>query len=113
MAKFYADEQFPLRATQHLRALSHDVQTVQEAGRANQGISDADVLAFATAQERAVLTLNRRDIIRLHHHDTTHAGIVVAKDDLDKVQLAERIHHTVQNALPLSGKLVRVKKGKV
>ena len=63
---FYADEQFPLRTTQHLRALGHDVQTVQDAGNANQKIADPDVLAFATQQKREILTLNRRDFIRLH-----------------------------------------------
>ncbi len=38
MARFYADEQFPRIATEHLRLLSHDVLTVQEAG--NAGKSD-------------------------------------------------------------------------
>ena len=111
MVKFYADEQFPLRTTQHLRILSHDVRTVQEAGQANQGISDEDVLAFATAQGRAVLTLNRRDFIRLHKQNASHAGIVVTKDDVDKIRLAERIHSAVQSELSLTGKLVRVTKG--
>ena len=65
MSAFYADEQFPLRATQHQRKLGHDVQTVQDVGRANQRIADEEVLAFAAQQEKAVLTLNRRDFIRL------------------------------------------------
>lgn len=110
MSAFYADEQFPLRTTQHLRALGHDVQTVQDADKANQRIPDEEVLAFATQQGRAVLTLNRRDFIRLHQTSLEHAGIVVAKDDIDKVALAERIHRVVKSGAPLAGKLLRVTK---
>lgn len=107
---FYADEQFPLRTTQHLQSLGHDVQTVQAAGNANQKIADSDVLAFATQQKRAILTLNRRDFIRLHQISCKHAGIVVSKDDTNKVRLAERIHRAVEANVPLEGKLVRVMK---
>ncbi|WP_008315195.1 DUF5615 family PIN-like protein [Leptolyngbya sp. PCC 6406] len=81
MARFYADEQFSLAATRHLQTLGHDVLTVQEAGSANQGIPDDQVLTFATQQNRAVLTLNRRDFIHLHQQTTTHAGFVVCKID--------------------------------
>jgi predicted nuclease of predicted toxin-antitoxin system len=110
VSAFYADEQFPLRTTEHLRALGHDVQTVQEAGNANQQISDDDVLTFATQQGRAVLTLNRRDFIRLHRKRSDHAGIVVSKDDVNKIELAERIHRVVEAEVPLLRKLVRVTK---
>jgi hypothetical protein len=96
MGDLYADEQFPLQATQRLRILDHNVLTAQDTGDANQGIPDADVLAFATRQNRAVLTLNRRDFIRLHKQSSVHAGIVVSKDDADKIQLTERIHRVIQ-----------------
>jgi Domain of unknown function (DUF5615) len=43
MARLYADEDFPLPVVEELRRLGHDVRTVQEAGRANQGI-DVGVL---------------------------------------------------------------------
>ncbi|MEP0886249.1 DUF5615 family PIN-like protein [Trichocoleus sp. ST-U3] len=49
MARLYADEQYPYPVVEFLRALGHDVLTVQEAGRANQGIPEPDVLAFATS----------------------------------------------------------------
>ena len=111
MARFYADEQFPLSVTEHLRALSHDVLTVQEAGKANQSIPDNEVLTFATSQQRAVLTLNRRDFIRLHRRNYSHAGIVVMRDDADRIQLAQRVHDAVKDEDSLSGKLIRVKKG--
>jgi predicted nuclease of predicted toxin-antitoxin system len=64
VAALYADEQFPLRVVEILRDLGHDVLTVQEAG--NAGLPDEEVIAFATSQNRAVLTLNRRHFIRLH-----------------------------------------------
>lgn len=111
MTNLYADEQFPRKATQHLRTLNHDVLTVQEAGNANQSIPDNEVLAFATQHNRAVLTLNRRDFIRLHQQSTDHAGIIVCKDDPDKIQLAERIDRAIEAEAPLAGKLVRVQKG--
>ena len=47
MARLYADEQFPRIVVNLLRALGHDILTVQEAGKANQRIPDEDVLAFA------------------------------------------------------------------
>lgn len=83
---------------------------MQEAGKANQRISDPQVLAFATQQERAVLTLNRRDFIRLHKQNSDHAGIVVAKDDADKILLAERINAAIEGESQLRGKLIRVTK---
>jgi predicted nuclease of predicted toxin-antitoxin system len=61
VAALYADEQFPRRVVEILRDLGHDVITVQEAG--NAGLPDEEVLAFATTQNRAVLTLNRRYFI--------------------------------------------------
>lgn len=64
MVRLYADEQFPRIATEYLRSLGHDVLTVQEAG--NAGKSDPEVLAFAIADNRAILTQNRRDFVRLH-----------------------------------------------
>lgn len=111
MAKLYADEQFPRKSTERLRELEHDVLTVQEAGQGNQAIPDDEVLAFATAEERAVVTLNRRDFIQLHRHNADHAGIVVCKDDADKIRLAERVDQAVALEEPLAGKLVRVNRG--
>jgi predicted nuclease of predicted toxin-antitoxin system len=77
MARLYSNENFPLKVAQALRANGHDVLTVVEAGQANQEISDEEVLAYATRENRAVLTLNRRDFIRLHQAQPNHAGIIV------------------------------------
>jgi predicted nuclease of predicted toxin-antitoxin system len=81
MARLYADEQYPYPIVEFLRALGHDVVTVQEAGKANQKIPDSDVLAFATLENRAVLTQNRKDFFRLHRTQSDHAGIVACTND--------------------------------
>lgn len=72
MAKLYADEGFPGQVSRLLQDLEHDVLTVQAAGQANQRIPDEAVLAFATQQNRAVLTVNRADFIRLHKQTPDH-----------------------------------------
>jgi predicted nuclease of predicted toxin-antitoxin system len=77
MARFYADEQFPFPVVELLRSSGHDVLTAREAGRAGQGIPDEAVLEFAISQERAVLTINRDDFIRLHRLNFNHFGIVI------------------------------------
>ena len=74
MARLYADEQFPRIVVKLLRALGHDILTVQEAGKANQRIPDEDVLAFAIADNRTVLTINRGDFIRLHNLHNQHTN---------------------------------------
>jgi predicted nuclease of predicted toxin-antitoxin system len=63
MARFYSNENFPRRAVEALREIGHDVLTSYEAGRANQQIHDADVLAYATEQQRILLTVNRKIFI--------------------------------------------------
>ena len=109
MAGLYADEQFPRVVVELLRALGHDVLTVQEASNANLGIPDEDVLAFAVTKERAVLTLNRIDFIRLHASQPNHAGIIVCKDDQqDRQRMATRISEAISNVETLTGMLVRV-----
>ncbi|MBD2180181.1 DUF5615 family PIN-like protein [Planktothrix sp. FACHB-1375] len=75
MARLYADEQYSYPVVEFLRALGQDVLTVQEAGKANQGIPDADVLVFATTENRAVITQNRKDFFRLHCIQPDRAGI--------------------------------------
>lgn len=52
MALLYANENFPLQVVEALRQLGHDVLTVREAGLDNQRVSNADVLAYATANTR-------------------------------------------------------------
>jgi len=60
----YADENFPLRVVEELRRLGHDVITAFEDGRANQSVTDRQLLERATGIGRALLTLNRLDFKR-------------------------------------------------
>ncbi|QLE58738.1 DUF5615 family PIN-like protein [Nostoc sp. TCL26-01] len=108
MARLYADEQFPRKVSELLRTMGHDVLTVQEAGNANLGIPDDKVLACAVSDNRAVITLNRQDFIRLHRTNPEHSGIIVCTNDTDKSQMATRINEAIAKEEPLLGKLIRV-----
>jgi hypothetical protein len=108
MARLYSDENFDHGVVAELVALGHDVLTAQAAGNAGQKIPDPDVLAFAIAQGRAVLTFNRRHFIRLHRQNSNHAGIIICTDDRDIAALAARIDDAIAACGPLAGQLVRV-----
>ncbi|MCC3419347.1 MAG: DUF5615 family PIN-like protein [Microcoleus sp. PH2017_29_MFU_D_A] len=108
MARIYADEQYPLPVVEFLRPLGYDILTVQEAGNAGSGIPDEDVLAFAVINERAVLTLNRGDFIRLHRSQPDHAGIIICTQDSNWERQATRINDAISAEETLSGKLIRV-----
>jgi hypothetical protein len=89
--RLYANENFPLPVVVELRRLGCDVLTVQETGRADRSLPDDEVLAFATSQRRAALTLNRRHFVRLHQQNPDHGGIVVCTVDPDFTAQAARI----------------------
>jgi predicted nuclease of predicted toxin-antitoxin system len=108
MARLYANENFPRQVVEFLRVLGHDVLTVQEAGNAYRALPDEDVLAFASEESRAVLTLNRRDFVRLHMALPTHAGIIVCTQDADAQGQAERIHRAIEGAEELNSRLIRI-----
>ena len=106
MARLYADEQFPRPVVEYLRNLGHDVLTLQEAGHA--GSSDPEVFAFAIADNRTVLTQNRRDLVKLHRLQPDHTGMVICSDDQNFARLSERTHQAISAEEPLQGKLIRV-----
>ena len=108
MARLFADENFPLPVTEELRRLGHDVLTIQEAGKANQRFPDVAVLEFASADNRAVLTINRKHFVQLHASSEDHAGIVACTLDIDFVGQARRIHEVVDTYDDLSGTLIRI-----
>ena len=108
MAHLYANENFPLPVVLALRRLGHDVLTVQEAGKAEQAIEDKDVLAFAADEGRAVLTINRKHFVRLHHAVQSHAGIIVCTFDADFERQARQIHQALAAQPQLTGQLLRV-----
>lgn len=108
MAVLYADEHFPAQAVDELRALGHDVRTVQEDGQAGLKRTDLEILRRATELGRAVLTLNRRDFIRLHNQDSNHAGVISCTQILDFGKLARRIHVALESEGTLAKRLIRV-----
>ena len=108
MARLYSNENFPLPVVEKLRALGHDVLTIQQAGKADQALPDNEVLVFATRENRAVLTLNRLHFIRLHREQTQHAGIIVCTFDPAFEAQAERIHKAIAGKASLTGQLLRV-----
>ena len=105
MARLYADENFPQPAVERLRALGHDVQTVQDAGKTQQKLPDEAVLADASADGRAVVTHNRKDFRYRHTANPDHEGIIACSEDLDFVGLADRIHEAIETLPKLSGQL--------
>jgi predicted nuclease of predicted toxin-antitoxin system len=106
--KIYADENFPFRTVVELRRLGHDVLTALGDERANQAISDTDVLRRAAELERAVLTLNRKDFKRLHEQNSNHAGIIICTEDADRSGQAQRISERIFKLKNLNNQLVRV-----
>lgn len=108
MARLYANENFPLPVVEELRRLGHDVLTIQEMDKAKQSISDERVLAFASEQNRVLLTLNRKHFIRLHNVQPGHAGIIVCSFDLDFVSQAQRIHKAIELQQQFPNQLIRV-----
>jgi hypothetical protein len=110
VARLYSNENFPQPVVDELRRLGHDVLTSLEAGRANQGIPDDQVIGDATSDGRAVLTLNRRHFHREHRRSNAHSGIITCTVDADYLALAKRLHDRIEKAPVLAGQLVRVTK---
>ncbi|MBW2078656.1 MAG: DUF5615 family PIN-like protein [Deltaproteobacteria bacterium] len=108
MAHLYSNENFPLPVVDELRRLGHDVLTIQETGNARQSLPDEAILDFASAEGRAVLTLNRKHFIQLHNSKPNHAGIIVCTFDPDFMNQACRIDTAIKAQPDLSGQLIRV-----
>ncbi len=108
MARLYANENFPRQVVEHLRLLGHDVLTTQDAGNSGRGIPDEEVLDFAVKSDRALITLNRRDFIKLHRISPDHRGVIVCTEDADVAGQASRIDAALREAGPLERQLLRV-----
>lgn len=108
MARLYANENFTRAAVEKLRELGHDVLTTLDANKAGRAIPDEEVLKFATSEDRAVISFNRRDFIRLHHESQDHAGIIVCTFGSNAEKLSAGIHEALRTAPTLTGTLVRV-----
>jgi len=110
MLKLYSNENFPMDMVLKLRQHGYDVLTSQEAGQANQGIPDEDVLNFATQNQRVVITLNREDFIALHRSGISHQGIIICKTDRDYTGQTHALYAYLQQTEDLKNLLIRVKK---
>ena len=69
---------------------------------------DPDVLAYAIAEDRVLVTLNRKHFIKLHTLDSQHPGIIVCTFDANFSDLALRIHNALQAERDTGGKLIRI-----
>ncbi len=108
MARLYSNENFPLPVVEALRQLGHDVLTIRESGLDNQEYPDDGVLKFATANSRAVLTINRKDFFKLHKRGDNHGGIIACTADTNFIGQAQRIHQEIAAHTSLVGQLIRV-----
>src|SRR5437773_2235928 len=79
--RLYLDRHVMTRLAVDLRGRGFDVLTTEEAGK--DTASDEEQLAFATADNRAMVTFNIRDFAPLHEQWQTasrvHAGIIVSQ----------------------------------
>jgi predicted nuclease of predicted toxin-antitoxin system len=79
--RLYFDRHIMNRLAVDLRGRGFDVLTTQEAGK--DTASDEEQLAFATVENRAILTFNIRDFGPLHEQwqeaGRPHAGIIVSQ----------------------------------
>ena len=109
MPRFYSNENIALQTVMELRRLGHDVLTSLAAGNANASVPDVDVLTYAAAQGRILLSHNRRHFLRLHNHRShDHAGIVLCTFDADFVGQAQRIAAAVAAATEMTNQVMRV-----
>ena len=108
MFRLYSNENFPLPVVEELRRLGCDVTIVLETGRAGQAWPEEEVLRYATAENRVLLTLNRKHFIRLHRAQVPHAGIVACTVDGDFPGQASRTHAALTAAGEIRGQLLRV-----
>jgi predicted nuclease of predicted toxin-antitoxin system len=109
MSSLYSNENLSIDLVERIRELGYDVLTSYQAGQANQAIPDDEVLAYATANQRSVITFNRDDFVALHRSGIDHAGIIVCKDDRDYLQQAQALHAFLATQTdPLQNRLVRV-----
>jgi predicted nuclease of predicted toxin-antitoxin system len=108
VARLFADENLPFPVVEALRRIGHDVVSVAHAGKAGQSLTDQAILELATADRRAVVTLNRRHFVQLHETEPSHAGIVVCSLDPDFEGQAARIDQAVAAHGSLASRLIRV-----
>ena len=108
MAHLYSNENFPAPVIAELRRFGHDALSSREAGNAGRAVPDEEVLAFAIAEGRVLLTINRRHFVCLHAAQPMHAGIIVCTFDPDFTGQAARLDRVLASVPDWRGQLVRV-----
>jgi predicted nuclease of predicted toxin-antitoxin system len=80
-AKLYLDEDVKVAVAESLRKKGYNVIAATEMG--NKGFSDPQQLKYAISQERAIMTHNQKDFVKLHGqcmiNSLEHYGIIIAK----------------------------------
>lgn len=110
MFRFYSNENLSFILVKELRDLGHDVLTSYEAGNANQRIPDERVLAEATMNNRCVVTFNRDDFLQLHRSGIEHSGIIIFKDDRNRLSQVLTLQKYLITQQTLQNRLIRVLK---
>ena len=111
MTQLLADENLIFPVVDLLRRYDYDIVTLSDMNLAGQAIPDDEVLVLATSLKRCVITLNRKDFIKLHNQQPDHAGILVCTVDPNFLTLADRIHICLSQAgLSTTGQLLRVQR---
>ena len=91
--RYFMDEHYPGPVSQGLHRLGIDVLTTQDAGRG--GLPDPDQLAFATAENRVMVTFDI-DYLALHQSGIGHAGIAWCREQKHGIgtliQLLQLLH---------------------
>ena len=108
MRGLYADENFPLPVVEELRRLGLDVLTMYEDEKANQSLTDEEVLSIARDKNRALLTANRRDFIQLHRRQPNHDGMIVCTFDPDFIGQAQRIASALRDLASPENELIKI-----
>jgi uncharacterized protein with PIN domain len=108
MAKLYSNENFPFPVVEILRTLGHDVLTTYESGLADKRTSDDDIIRFATAENRIIITINRWCFVKRHNKNPMHSGIIVCSLENDISALANRIDSALSEHAEMNGMLLRI-----
>lgn len=91
----YFDEDQNERIANRLKADGYDILTTKDAGRAHQRLSDEHQLAFATSQNRAIVTNNAVDFYALASEwakdGREHSGIIVVSPRRTPSEIREGI----------------------
>lgn len=111
MARLHSNENLAIDLVEALRQFNHDILSSYDAGQANQGIPDDEVLEYATLNDRSVITFNRDDFVALHRNGINHAGIIICKDDRDYLGQAQALHEYLEVQVNrLHNRLIRVQR---